>query len=312
MPVDQRLISVIVPMFNEQENVRPMVAAVASSLAGRFRFEAIFVDDGSTDGTVTEIRRCVREYPEIQLVRLARNYGQTAAMQAGLDHASGDIVVTIDGDMQNDPRDIPALVAKLDEGFDLVVGNRVHRRDGSLRTLASWVAGALTRKLTGLKIRDTGCTLKAYSAELSHRLHLYSDLHRFIPAVAAAVAAARIAQVPVRHRPRLHGRSKYGFSRVFKVAADLITIVMIKTFRDRPMRMFAGAAMGSFAFAVLCLSAWIVTAKLYHETDTLVFPTAALLFGGLTVYLTMLGIITESILDRFLDLGSPRREATLR
>ena len=254
-----RLVSVVIPLFNEEESVGHLADAVRGALDGLDAWELILVDDGSTDRTAEVAKGFAAEDDRIRVVRLARNYGQTPAMQAGFDHARGDVVVTMDGDLQNDPADIPRLVAKIGEGYDLVVGYRERRQDRLLtRKVPSWIANRIIRWLTGVAIRDNGCSLKAYRRELLDRIVLYSDMHRFIPAVSAGVAGARIAEVPVRHHPRRYGTSKYGLSRVAKVLADLVTITMIRWFRERPLLMFGIGAVMATAMAVAFAAAAVV------------------------------------------------------
>jgi glycosyltransferase involved in cell wall biosynthesis len=296
-------LSVVVPLYNEQESVRPLVEAVREAL-GAASWELILVDDGSGDDTARIASELAAADERIRLVGLARNYGQTPAMQAGFDAARGSVVVSMDGDLQNDPLDIPALVAKLEEGYDLVAGYRLRRQDKVIsRKLPSWVANRLIRSITGVSIRDNGCSLKAYRRELLQRLHLYSDMHRFIPAVAAATAGARITEIPVRHHARRFGVSKYGLSRVGKVLADLLVIKMIRTFRDRPLVMFSiGAAVAMLIGSVFASSLVVCTSALVRfqlqlcEADSLVIPSAALLWFGLACYLLMLGLIAEALL----------------
>ena len=280
-------VSVVVPMYNEEASVEPLVAAVRSALSDS-SWELLLVDDGSTDGTVAAAERERVHDSRVRLVRLARNYGQTPAMQAGFDAARGAVVVSMDGDLQNDPSDIPMLVARLEEGFDLVAGFRQRRQDKVVtRLIPSWFANRLIRWITGVPIRDNGCSLKAYRRDLLDRIHLYSDMHRFIPAVAAATAGARITEVPVRHHARRFGQSKYGLSRILKVLADLLTMMMIRSFRERPLTMFAA---GAFASLVLSLS----SAVLAMTAGTMVvFGAVSLLWAGLACYLLMLGLIGE-------------------
>lgn len=186
-------LSVVIPLFNEEESVGPLIDEVREALDPRPDWELVLVDDGSRDATVKIVEQRAREDARVRLIRLARNYGQTPAMQAGFDHARGEVVVSMDGDLQNDARDIPKLVEELDKGFDLVAGYRVARQDAVVtRKIPSWCANRLIRSITGVSIRDNGCSLKAYRRELLDRIHLYSDMHRFIPAVAAATAGARI------------------------------------------------------------------------------------------------------------------------
>jgi glycosyltransferase involved in cell wall biosynthesis len=301
---DAPRISVVVPMFNEEESVVALVDAVRSALEERSdAWELVLVDDGSADDTALIAGELARVDDRVRVVRLARNYGQTPAMQAGFDHARGEVVVSMDGDLQNDPRDIPALVERLEEGYDLVAGYRVRRQDQLLtRLVPSWIANRLIRAITGVSIRDNGCSLKAYRRELLERVHLYSDMHRFIPAVAAATAGARIVEMPVRHHPRRFGSSKYGLSRIGKVLADLLVIKMIRSFRDRPLVMFAIGAMLAVVAAMVFAVPLVACAVLPYLpivvecADTLVAPSAALLWIGLAWYLLMLGLIAEALL----------------
>src|SRR5690606_141803 len=240
--------------------------------------------------------RIAAESANIRLIRLARNYGQTAAMQAGFDHARGEVVVSMDGDLQNDPADIPRLLAKLEEGYDLVAGYRVRRQDQMLRRkVPSWVANRLIRAISGVPIRDNGCSLKAYRRELLDRIHLYSDMHRFIPAIAAAMGGARITEIPVRHHPRRHGVSKYGLSRIWKVMVDLAIIKVIESFRERPLLLFGVGAAVSMVLGFLFGVGSIISLATFKPTtvDAFVFPSASLLWFGLAAYLLMLGLIGE-------------------
>ncbi|HEX7049643.1 MAG TPA: glycosyltransferase family 2 protein [Longimicrobiales bacterium] len=292
-------LSIIVPLYNEEANAAPLVEAVREALSGFGTWELVLVDDGSRDATAAVAARIAEADPRIRLVRLARNYGQTPAMRAGFAHARGRVVVSMDGDLQNDPRDIPRLVAALDAGYDLVAGYRERRQDRLLtRKVPSWVANRLIRWITGVPIRDNGCSLKAYRRELIQRLHLYSDMHRFIPAIAAATAGARITEIPVRHHPRRHGASKYGLSRVGKVLMDLLIIEMVRSFRERPLQMFAAGAGGAALLALAFAVAAAISLAFFRpeKADALVFPAAALLWGGLACYLLMLGLIAETAL----------------
>ncbi len=298
-------ISVVVPVFNEEGNVGPLVEAVRSALAGEDAWELVLVDDGSSDATASRAREAAASDPRVRLVRLAANFGQTPAIQAGFEHARGRVVVTMDGDLQNDPLDIPSLLEKLDEGYDLVAGYRVDRKDAALkRKLPSWVANRIIRRITGVSIRDNGCSLKAYRADLLQRMHLYSDMHRFIPAVAAGTAGARIAEVPVRHHPRLHGASKYGLTRVAKVLADLLTILMVRSFRERPLMLFGAAALVSMAVALVILAIMIVAASGPVGVPGYVLPGTALLFVFLTTYLLLVGLVSEIAVAEMRDASA--------
>lgn len=292
--------SIVVPVYNEEENVAPLLTAVQAAMADLGSWELLLIDDGSTDDTTVLVESAAREDGRVSLVRLARNYGQTAALQAGFDHARGETVITMDGDLQNDPSDIPRLVLKLGEGYDLVAGYRVRRQDSLfLRLVPSWIANRLIRWLTGVSVRDTGCSLKAFRRETVARMHLYSDMHRFIPVVAAATAGARIAEIPVRHRARLHGDSKYGLSRIWKVLVDLMVIGMIRSFREQPMVLFARWSLGTVVVGALVVIAIALSAPSGPElqaSSSLVLPGAILLWIGLAIYLLTLGLIAETAL----------------
>jgi glycosyltransferase involved in cell wall biosynthesis len=281
--------------MNEEANVVPLVDAVRGALEDR-SWELILVDDGSRDRTRELIAATAREDPRVRLVPLARNYGQSTAMQAGFDHARGHVVVTMDGDLQNDPRDIPLLLDELAKGFDLVAGYRIRRQDRVVtRKIPSWFANRIIRWITGVSIRDNGCSLKAYRRELLTRMRLYSEMHRFIPALAASTAGARITEVGVRHHARARGESKYGLTRIFRVMADLMAIKMIRSFRLRPLLLFAGLAAAATVLAALGLAASVVAFTWFSSPDdvSLVFPGISLLFFALALFLMMLGLVGE-------------------
>jgi len=292
-------LSVVAPLFNESQNVRPLVEWILQALdsfAGSF--EIILVDDGSRDDTWEQVRGMAAD-PRVSGLRLGRNVGQTAAMMAGFDHARGQVIVSLDGDLQNDPRDIPALIAKLEEGYDLVCGWRRQRQDKLLlRKVPSWVANRLIRRLTGVPITDNGCSLKAYRRDLLNRIALYAEQHRFIPALSASVGA-RIAEMPVRHHARRFGESKYGISRTVKVLIDLLTLKMITTFRSRPLVGFALAAMPALGIAVVFGALWLFSLTHFgsEKASALVFPGAGLLSVGVALYLFMLGLVAEVALS---------------
>ena len=292
-------LSVVAPLFNESENVGLLVDWILQALetyAGVF--EVILVDDGSRDDTWTQIRAAAAD-PRVRGLRLGRNVGQTAAMMAGFDHARGRVVVSLDGDLQNDPRDIPALIAKLDEGYDLVCGWRQQRQDKLLlRKVPSWVANRLIRRLTGVPITDNGCSLKAYRRDLLNRISLYAEQHRFIPALSASVGA-RITEMPVRHHARRFGESKYGISRTVKVLVDLLTLKMITTFRSRPLVGFALAALPAVGVSLVFGAMWLFSLTHFgaDKAEALVFPGAGLLSIGVAFYLFMLGLVAEVALS---------------
>ena len=232
-------LSVIVPIHNEVESLPHLVEAIETALKpNQIDYELICVDDGSRDGSTELLKQMAKSQPNLRAVILRRNYGQTAAMSAGFNHATGKIMVTLDGDLQNDPADIPMLMTKLDEGYDLVSGWRKHRQDAALtRLLPSKIANWLIGKVTGVKLHDYGCSLKAYRSELIADMNLYGELHRFLPAL-AFIEGARITEVPVNHKARQFGQSKYGLDRTFRVVMDLLTVSFMRKFLTRPMHVF--------------------------------------------------------------------------
>ncbi|WP_411272851.1 glycosyltransferase family 2 protein [Daejeonella sp.] len=231
-----RELSVVITVLNERDNIEPLLAEIRKAL-NNIDYEVIFVDDGSSDGTQKKIREYADE--RNSLVELRKNYGQSTAMTAGIDHASGKYIALIDGDLQNDPSDIPFMLQKLkDEDWDVVAGNRVKRQDGMfLRKVPSKIANAIIRRMTGVYIKDYGCTLKVFKREIAEDLGIYGELHRFIP-VLAKLQGASITQVDVKHHARIHGTSKYGLGRTFKVMADLITMVFFRKYIQKPMHLF--------------------------------------------------------------------------
>jgi len=239
-PVD---VSIVIPMFNEVENLRELVARVGAALAPtEWRFELLLVDDGSRDGSAALLRTLAADTDWLRPVVLARNYGQSIALQAGFDRAQGRYVVTLDADLQNDPADIPALVDRLEREpeVDVISGWRQNRQDKALsRRLPSVLANRLISRTTGVHLHDYGCALKAYRREIIERIHLYGELHRFIPSLASE-AGARIVEVPVRHHARTRGTSKYGIDRTFRVVLDLVLVVFFLRYRQRPLHAFGG------------------------------------------------------------------------
>jgi glycosyltransferase involved in cell wall biosynthesis len=240
-------------MYNEQESVVPMYRSIVSALVPLQRsFEIIFVDDGSKDSTVAVATQVARTDSRLRIVKFRRNYGQTAAMAAGIEYARGDILITMDGDLQNDPQDIEQFVDKIEEGFDIVVGWRFNRQDKLVsRKIPSRIANRLIAKVTGVAIRDNGCSLKAFRASLIKNIPLYSEMHRFIPAM-ASMAGPRLAEIKVRHHARRFGQSKYGLSRIYKVLLDLAVIKTIATFASRPLTWFTILSMPLLFGATAC------------------------------------------------------------
>jgi glycosyltransferase involved in cell wall biosynthesis len=307
-------LSIIVPLYNEEDNVRPLFEAIAAALAPLpLTAELLLIDDGSRDATFERALELPRDgKPKLRVIKLRRNYGQTAAMAAGIEHARGRILVTMDGDLQNDPRDIPRFLAEIDKGYDLVVGWRKARKDHWSRVLPSKVANRLIGWITGVPIKDNGCSLKAYRAELIKEIPLYAEMHRFIPAM-ASLAGARIAEIEVRHHARRFGRSKYGFSRIYKVLVDLVVIATILDFARRPMRWLLGT--GGLAAFVGCAAA-----ALYVSTRVepgVAFQGVVMLSGALAAFLLFLAFLSyllhsvrASRLDSFRRLAARPAEAS--
>lgn len=255
-------VSVVVPVHNEVESLPHLLEAISSTLIeSNLSYEIICVDDGSNDGSVQLLKEKAQTRTDLKSIILRRNYGQTAAMAAGFYHARGKAIVTLDADLQNDPVDIPMLLEKLDEGYDLVSGWRKNRQDAALsRLLPSKIANWLIRRVTSVNIRDYGCSLKAYRSELVADMNLYGELHRFLPAL-AYIEGARITEVPVRHHARRFGSSKYGLGRTFRVVMDLLTIAFMKKFLNRPMHVFG---LWGLIFMILggAMSTYLTWAKL--------------------------------------------------
>ncbi|HET8759822.1 MAG TPA: glycosyltransferase family 2 protein [Nitrospiria bacterium] len=287
-------LSIVIPLFNEAESLPALAERVFGAVA-RYGLDAevLFVDDGSTDGSEGIYRRLCDVHPALRVIRLRRNFGQTAAMAAGFDHARGAVIVVLDGDLQNDPDDIPLLLKKLDEGFDVVSGWRRDRRDHWSRVLPSRLANWLIGRTTGVRLHDYGCSLKAYRAELIQNIPLYGDLHRFIPAL-AGIYGAKITELPVRHHPRAQGRSKYTLARTFRVIMDLIIVSFLKSYAQRPMHAFgwAGILMMVTGFGI---EGYLAIQKLAFGAQLAGRPLllfgAVLMLAGLQI--ASLGILAE-------------------
>jgi glycosyltransferase involved in cell wall biosynthesis len=247
-------LSVCVPFYNEEESIAPMHRAVVDALEPLgIPFEMVFVDDGSRDSTLAIAVGLAKQDSRVRVVKFRRNYGQTAAMAAGIEAARGDVIITMDGDLQNDPRDIPQFLELIEQGYDIVVGWRHDRQDKLVsRKIPSRIANRLIAKVTGVPIRDNGCSLKAYRASLIKAIPLYSEMHRFIPAV-ANIAGPRVAEIKVRHHARKFGQSKYGLSRVYKVLLDLMVIKTVASFMSRPLLWFGMLALPLMGIATLSL-----------------------------------------------------------
>jgi glycosyltransferase involved in cell wall biosynthesis len=292
-------LSVIVPLYNEEESIRPLYAAIVQALGDiGCTFEMVFVDDGSIDATVEIAREIARIDSRLRLVKFRRNYGQTPAMAAGIEHARGEILVTMDGDLQNDPADIKLLLEQIDAGYDIVVGWRHNRQDKLItRKIPSRIANKLIGKVTGVPIRDNGCSLKAFRAELIKSIPLYSEMHRFIPAM-ASIAGPRVAQIRVRHHARRYGQSKYGLSRIYKVLLDLMVIKTVTTFASRPLRWFALLSLPLFLIAFAMLTHTFVTLVSNRSQLSLPLAGTGIIFLASAMILLCSGALAELIYSR--------------
>lgn len=287
-------ISIIIPVYNEEENIVPLTEELHKVLQG-YDFEIIFVDDGSVDRTAEKIQSLKKK--NITLIEFTKNFGQSLAMAAGIDYAKGEFIVTMDGDLQNDPADIPEMLKKLkEEGWDMVAGYRQKRKDPFFsRILPSQIANFIIRMLTGVHFRDYGCTLKVYRADLAKKIELYGELHRFIP-VLAAFEGARITQMPVNHHPRHSGRSKYGIGRTFRVMSDLLLILFLKKYFLRPMHLFGTTGVIVLLAGVL-INLYLLGMKILGNDiwgKPLLFLAILLVIGG--IQLITIGIFAEFLM----------------
>jgi glycosyltransferase involved in cell wall biosynthesis len=285
-------ISLVICVYNEEPNIKPLGEQIKQALNDT-DFEAIFVDDGSTDGTRSEIIKINDN--RFVLVELKRNYGQSSALQAGIDYAGGEYVVLLDGDLQNDPADIPQMLQMMEEeGWDMVAGVRANRKDGMfLRKIPSKIANYMIRKSTGTTMKDLGCTLKIFTHDIIKSIHIYGELHRFIPVLIAQEGATRITQVEVNHRPRKYGASKYNLSRTTKVISDLFLMLFLKNYIQRPMHFFGGLGMITFGIGVI-INLYLFTLKILgHDIwgKPLLLLGFLLVMGG--IQFITIGIIAE-------------------
>ena len=300
MPADLDL-SIVIPLYNEEESVQPLYKQLSAALGALGRsYEIIFINDGSTDRTYEALCRLAEADPAVKVINLRRNFGQTAAMSAGFDHARGRVVIPMDGDLQNDPADIPLLLAKVEEGYDVVSGWRRDRQDKEVvRKLVSRVANRLIGSMTGVKLHDSGCSLKAYRAEILKGTRLYGEMHRFIPALAHQMGA-RICEVEVRHHPRQFGKSKYGLKRTLKVLLDLITVKFLADFSTKPLYMFGAIGGILFTLAVLAGIETLCEKFFYgvyvHNNPVILI---AVFLGVLGVNFIVMGLLAELIVRTY-------------
>ncbi|MEA3459344.1 MAG: glycosyltransferase family 2 protein [Chloroflexota bacterium] len=295
------LISVVIPLYNEEENIELLYAQLKAALEGVGReYEIIIVDDGSTDRSFDILKRLHEGEECLKVIRFRRNFGQTAAFSAGFDYASGDVVITMDADLQNDPADIPKLLKLIEEGYDVVSGWRLHRKDPFLtRRLPSMMANWLISNVTGVHLHDYGCSLKAYRREVIKNVHLYGDLHRFIPAIASWMGIS-VAEVPVHHRARRFGRSKYSLSRTFRVLLDILTVRFLLSYATRPSHIFGSLGLLSFAIGVgLGIYLTVVKVALGQDIGGRPLLTLAVLLMLMGVQSVTMGLLGELVVRTY-------------
>ncbi len=286
-------LSIVIPVYNEEENIPKLYEELKEVLEKLGKdYEIIFIDDGSTDRTYEILKEIASKDKRVKVIRFRRNYGQTAAMYAGFQYAEGDVIITMDGDLQNDPRDIPKLLEKIEEGYDIVSGWRKNRKDKFLtRILPSKIANWLISKVTGVKLHDYGCTLKAYRKEVAKNYRLYGDMHRFLPAVAKSFGA-KITEVVVNHRPRIYGRSKYGIGRTIRVILDILLVKFLNDYLNKPMYAFGGIGLLMMGLGFLIM--------LYLSVEKIFFGASIgnrpLLILGVLLFLSGLQLLSTGII----------------
>lgn len=301
-------LSVVIPIYNEEENLPILYERLKKVLKGLDKsYEIIFVNDGSTDKSWEIIKELSQKDPHVVGVNFRKNFGQTAAMSAGFETARGEIIITMDGDLQNDPEDIPKLLQVLDQGYDIVSGWRKDRKDAFIsRTLPSKIANWLISRVTGVYLHDYGCSLKAYRAEVAKNLDFYGEMHRFLPALSKAIGA-KVTEIPVKHHPRIYGKSKYGISRTFKVLLDLILVKFLLDYRTKPLRVLGGSGAVLLFLGALTLS-YLVVVKIVGGQDIgnrplLIFGTLFFLSG---IQLISTGIVAELITRTYYESQGKR------
>ncbi len=295
-------LSIVVPILNEADNLEPLHEEICQAVSGRYSIEIVFIDDGSSDNTSDVLSKILQKDPRVRIIRFRRNFGQTAALSAGFEHARGRIIIPLDADGQNDPADIPRLIEKLNEGYDIVSGWRRKRHDTFLtRKLPSLVANWLTARITGIKLHDFGCTLKAYRAGSLKEIRLYGEMHRFIPAL-ASWSGEKVGELVVNHRPRTRGTAKYGLGRTFKVILDLITIRFLMSFSTKPIYVFGGLGVLSMLGAGLSGAAvlyqkFISASHLPMNRNPLLVLTAMLITAS--IQFVLMGLLAEILVRTY-------------
>jgi dolichol-phosphate mannosyltransferase len=303
LTADAPYLSVVIPLYDEEENVAALMTSLFEVLESLpFTHEVLIVDDGSQDQSFRELEREAAMRPALKVIRFRRNYGQTAAMMAGIDHAQGQILVSLDADLQNDPNDIPLLLAKLDEGFDVVSGWRKARLDAPFRrTFISRVANRLISRISGVHLNDYGCTLKAYRRDIIKDVKLYGEMHRFIP-IYARWLGARVTEIPVQHHPRTRGQSKYGLERVVKVVLDMMVVKFLDRHFVKPIYVFGGAGLASIALAFLTLAV-MVWLRVFEGVSMILTPLPLLsaLFFLIGIMSILMGLLAEMTVRTYFE-----------
>ena len=296
-------VSIIIPVYNEETSLKVLLDELGYFLKGfEYAYEVIFVDDGSKDYSYNLLKEAASQNPKYKAIRLRRNYGQSAAMLAGIDYSTGDVIVPLDADLQNDPNDIPKLLNLVSEGYDLVSGWRKHRQDRALdRKLPSVIANKLISIVSGIKLHDYGCSLKAYRKDILEGVRLYGELHRFLP-VCASWNGAKVTEVAVNHKPRLFGKSKYNLTRTYKVLLDLLVVKFLSDFSTKPIYFFGGFSFGCFGISFLLLL-WSAYLKMSQNIDLdgtplLIFSAVFIVVG---VQLLLMGILADLVMRTYFE-----------
>jgi glycosyltransferase involved in cell wall biosynthesis len=295
-------VSVVVPLMNEEDNIGHLYRHIIESLDSKYEYEMIFIDDGSTDNSFNKLIQLQNSDKRLRVIRFRRNFGQTAALSAGFAKARGQIIVALDADLQNDPADIPAMIDKLNEGYDVVSGWRKKRHDKAItRLLPSMIANCLIAKITGVKLHDFGCTLKVYNKNILNQINLYGEMHRFIPAL-ASWNGARICEMVVNHRPRTAGKAKYGLARTFKVMLDLVTVKFLGSYSTKPIYIFGGMGiacmLASFLAAIAVLyQKFLATPHLAINRNPLFYLSVMLVTGA--IQFILMGLMAELLIRTY-------------
>jgi glycosyltransferase involved in cell wall biosynthesis len=303
-------VSVVIPVYNEELNIDELFERLARVLTAA-DIEFLFVDDGSTDGTWQKLRGIAARDARVRVIRFRRNFGQTAALSAGIDHSHGDIIIPMDGDLQNDPEDIPRLLAKLDEGFDVVSGWRVDRQDPLTKRIPSLVANRLVSWISGVRLHDYGCSLKAYRRRVLKDVRLYGEMHRFVP-IYASWQGARVTEMPVKHHPRTRGKSNYGIERTLKVVLDLVVVKFLSSYATKPIYVFGGFGLLSFAAASLGFCMMLYWKYLAAEPKTFIqtpLPVVVVMFVMVGCLSLLLGLVAELTVRTYYESQDKRTYA---